>query len=216
VTRSEDDFSLQVQQHPFADNGQPVRDEIISYSRKRYATKIEALHNQEFAATAATVEPGIPQPQQQEQADISKELPVPETPVRTPTLAKKQPKKNDDSSDAIKEQTEHRSLQNLIKLMAESRGYKASLEIPTVDKGKVDVVLQKDGMRIACEISVTTDVTWELHNIQKCLKDNFTYVISISKNEPFLAGLRKKVLDTCTATDQQKVYLFLPEQWLAF
>src|SRR5205085_2897851 len=78
-----------------------------------------------------------------------------------------------------KEETQHRYLQTLIKKMAETRGYKATIEAQTPDgTGKVDVLLEKDTKTIACEICVTTDAAWELHNIQKCLAAGYSIVIS--------------------------------------
>ena len=74
--------------------------------------------------------------------------------------------------------SQHRYLQTLIKRMAEDRGFRAVIEEPTPDgSGRVDVGLERNGEKIACEISVTTDEMQELHNIEKCLAAGYGSVI---------------------------------------
>jgi hypothetical protein len=64
--------------------------------------------------------------------------------------------------------------------MAESQGYKATIEETTPDgQGRVDVSLEKNGKRIACEIGVTTTKEWEVHNIEKCLAAGYEIVIAV-------------------------------------
>lgn len=88
-----------------------------------------------------------------------------------------------EEKEEVQKDTTHRYLQMLIKKMAESRGYVASLEQPTADgSGLIDVVLQKDGERIACEISDTTGSVWEYHNIEKCITSGFTSVYVCTTN----------------------------------
>lgn len=80
-----------------------------------------------------------------------------------------------------KQDSTHRYLQMLIKRMAESKGYTATLEVQLPDgSGSIDLVLQKDGKQIAVEVSVTTDASWELHNIEKCVQAAYTTIISVS------------------------------------
>jgi len=77
--------------------------------------------------------------------------------------------------------SQHRYFQVLIKRMAEDKGYKATIEQPTADgSGRVDVALERNGKRIACEISVTSTPEQELKNIEKCLASDFERVILCS------------------------------------
>jgi len=62
----------------------------------------------------------------------------------------------------------HVQVQNMIKSIANQYGWRADLEYQ-VDKGAVDVWLERSGLSIACEISVTTQTKYEQQNIEKCL-----------------------------------------------
>lgn len=205
VNRAEDDFSLRVQQQSFATNSENEREKIIDLSRKKYATQLHAVVQQPTnpePAPAVTQAAPITQPS-------SPKVPIFE---EQKECIEPKTKSKQSEADTKKEQSEHKSLQMLIKMMAESRGFKASLEVPTADGGKVDVVLEKDGFKIACEVSVTTDVAWELHNVQKCLKETFTTVISVSKNVNFLAHIQRKIQEVCNESEQQKVQVVSPEK----
>lgn len=205
VNRAEDDFSLRIQQQSFATNSENEREKIIDLSRKKYATQLQAFAQQPSNLEPAPVviqAPAVTQPSSSKApfSEQQKEYIEPKT------------KSKQSEGDAKKEQSEHRSLQMLIKMMAESRGFKASLEVPTGDGGKVDVVLEKDGLKIACEVSVTTDISWELHNMQKCLKASFTTIFSVSKDERYLSTFRKKIQETYTEQERRKIQVLSPEK----
>ena len=105
-----------------------------------------------------------------------------------------------------KEDSQHRYLQTLIKKMAESRGYKATIEVTTPDgKGKADVLLEKGGKQIACEVSVTTDVIWEMHNIRKCLDAGYSQVLSCVSDKKNLPVFQKKTQEIFTESEQSKI-----------
>jgi len=76
----------------------------------------------------------------------------------------------------------HRHFQIMIKEQAELYGWKAVIEerIPRTLES-VDVGLRKDDMRVAVEISSTTQSEQEIYNIRKCLEAGYDYVISIMK-----------------------------------
>jgi hypothetical protein len=77
---------------------------------------------------------------------------------------------------------EHRYIQQLIKRLGEDRGYKSTIEYP-VDDGRVDVVLSKGKQQYAFEISVTNTATYELGNLEKCLKHSFAKVFFVSPDQ---------------------------------
>ena len=113
--------------------------------------------------------------------------------------------------------TQHRYLQTLIKRMAEARGYKSNIEELTPDgKGRVDVSLERNGKRIACEVCVTTEKEWEVHNIEKCLTAGFDIVISCSSEEKTIQGIRKKIDGHFNAELQSRLYQFQPDQLFQF
>ncbi len=210
VNRSEDDFSMQVHQENFPANLQIVRDEILAQSRKKYTAPLETLKQSEPASVVQREpqkpEEVVPEPQ----PDVKKS----EEPNKTNATEKE--KKNPGEAKEQKAQLEHKSLQIMIKLLGESRGFKATLEVPAADKGKIDVVLEKDTLKIACEVSVTTDVAWEVHNLQKCLRENYTTIISISKNQRFLTGMKKKALEVFTEQEQKRILILTPDNVAAY
>lgn len=112
-----------------------------------------------------------------------------------------------------KEETQHRYLQTLIKKMAESKGYRATIEMATPDgKGSVDVSIEGNSIRIACEVSVTTDSTWELHNIEKCLAAGYDIVFVCSPDKKSIETLNKKVLGSIQKPAYNKVVIGEPEK----
>lgn len=113
--------------------------------------------------------------------------------------------------------SQHRYLQSLIKRMAEEKGFRAVVEQPTADgAGSVDVGIEKDGKRIACEISLTSTDEQELGNIQKCLASGYDKVILCSPDKKTLKKVNALVLQSLNESDQQKVLFFQPEELLFF
>jgi hypothetical protein len=116
-----------------------------------------------------------------------------------------------------KGETQHRYLQSLLKKMAESKGYKATLEALTADgKGRVDVLLEKGDETIACEISVSTDETHELDNIKKCLSSGYSEVVVCTDERKKLEKIKKLVSDAIEANDLPKVLFFAPEELMSY
>jgi hypothetical protein len=108
---------------------------------------------------------------------------------------------------------EHRYLQTFIKKIAEQRGFKSSLE-EVIENGRIDVLLVKDSLQIACEIAVSNSVDYEVKNIQKCLSAGYSFVCVISKNENHLNNIREKAKNEIV--DQNKVKFFTPDHMTEF
>lgn len=87
---------------------------------------------------------------------------------------------------------EHQHLQRLIKQWAKGMGWLATIEKPILGgAGSVDVALEKSGLAVACEISVTTGVDQEFSNIQKCLRAGFIHVAIVSTDAKHLNRIRE-------------------------
>jgi hypothetical protein len=43
----------------------------------------------------------------------------------------------------------------------------------------VDISLERNGKKIACEVGVTTTKQWETHNVEKCLNAGYDVVIAV-------------------------------------
>ena len=85
---------------------------------------------------------------------------------------------------------EHRYLQTFVKKIAEQRGFKASIE-EEIEGGRIDVVLVKDDVKIACEIAVSNSVEYEVKNINKCLSAGYPTVCVVSKDEKHLKRIQE-------------------------
>lgn len=92
---------------------------------------------------------------------------------------------------------EHVYVQHLIARLAEERGFRAVVE-EKAGEGRVDVVLHRDQLAIACEVSITTDANHELANVRKCLAGPYSHVALIVPNDRKRAALAKMVVAALT------------------
>jgi DNA helicase HerA-like ATPase len=209
IDRPDNDFNIIIEPLESPANGEEMRDTVIAKSRVRYATprsEVESVLKQTQATEEIQEEIIITKP------TIRKETAPIQEPIKQPEeLQQSHTKEN---LIKQKERTEHRYLQAFIKKMAESRGYKALLEEPTPDgKGRVDVSLEKNGGKIACEICVTTTDEWELHNIEKCINAGYDTVIAISRDKKALEKIQRLVKSKLSQQIQNKVFIFEPEEF---
>jgi len=137
---------------------------------------------------------------------VERERPLPEVLPQTeiPSVHDKSP-------------SQHRYFQVLIKRIAEDKGYKGTIEQPTPDgAGRIDVALEQNGKRIACEISVTSTPEQELKNIEKCLASGFESVILCSPERKTLQIIRSLVSQTVSGADLKRVFFFQPDELFFF
>jgi hypothetical protein len=114
---------------------------------------------------------------------------------------------------------EHTYLQELVKRWAEERGFRAAVEeqIPG-GRESIDVALYRGETRIACEISVTTPLEYEVGNVEKCLAAGFGEVALVSLKRGRLEKLDKLLSGSLQPESRKRVHLFTPEEllsWLA-
>jgi hypothetical protein len=108
---------------------------------------------------------------------------------------------------------EHQYLQELIKRWGEAKGYRVRIEELTPDgKGSVDVVLEREGWRLACEISVTTTVEQEVANVSKCLAAGYPQVVLVSMKKKRLARVRAALVERLPPEDVSRVLFLAPEE----
>jgi type IV secretory system conjugative DNA transfer VirD4/TraG family protein len=102
---------------------------------------------------------------------------------------------------------EHRYIQEYVKKMAEERNFKAVIEEPVNDNtGSVDVGLHRDGLKIACEISVTNTAKYEIQNIQKCLAAGYSLIFMISNDPKHLSDIRKMTVSEVDHSKHKQLY----------
>lgn len=100
----------------------------------------------------------------------------------------------------------HREIQRVVERMAETYGFKSEIEKPVLDgTGSVDVSLEKDGLKIACEVSVTSSAEYEAHNVLKCLKAGYQQVLVVVSNQKNIPALTAKLRNSIPVIDQVKV-----------
>ena len=220
IDRPENDFNLSISQmpKPLGNIGEERKESIIANSREKYGTpksEVEKLLNELREDLLGKV---IVEAAQSEIPKYIPRIPAPE-PVKPfiPTPVPVEILKKPEESPEKKEETQHRYLQTLIKKMAESRGYKASIEEPIPDgKGSVDVSLERNKKRIAVEICVTTTKKWEVHNIQKCFAAGYDVVIECSTETKTLDAIRKEVGTTLDESHSSRLFFFEPEALFQF
>lgn len=75
---------------------------------------------------------------------------------------------------------QHKRLQQWVRELAQTRGFKATVEQSVLDgSGSVDVGLDHQKLSIAVEISVSNTADAELRNVEKCFKAGFDEVVLI-------------------------------------
>ncbi len=112
---------------------------------------------------------------------------------------------------------EHTYLQELVKRWAEERGFRAAVEeqIPG-SRESIDVALYRGEAKIACEISVTTPLEYEVGNVEKCLAAGFGKVAVISLKKSRLAKLDKLLAGALPSENLRKVHFFTPDELLSW
>lgn len=228
VERPENDFNLLVRQLTIQGNLR-MRDEVIKHSNATYGTprtEVEKLldpllneprYTEDIVQNEPIEEVILPKQEPvttekvvivREQAPVLESTDKKDESVSVPLISEEEKAKTKERLVHQKEVSRHRYLQTLIKKMAESRGYKAQIEQPTPDgQGRVDVLLDRNGKRIACEIGVTTSKTWEAHNIEKCLAAGYDIAVAIANDERAKALMQVKVDETIDKANLSRVYV---------
>jgi hypothetical protein len=115
-----------------------------------------------------------------------------------------------------KEERQHRYLQSLLKHIAQEQGYRAVIEEPTPDGGRVDVGLEQDGIRIACEISVTSTSEQEIGNIEKCLRAGYDRIVVCCPENKSLEKIKALALERFDQDEQEKLHFIKPDEFYTY
>lgn len=215
VNTPEQDFNIGVTPLAKQDTleAETTRNAVIAASRDTYATSREVVEAS-LAYLHKQVESVSEVKNEVEELPLEKE--TTNEPVVIPQIDTIDIEKSKERLIRQKEVSQHRYLQTLIKKMAESRGYKASLEVPTSDgKGRVDVCLERNGKQIACEIGVTTTQEWEIHNIHKCISAGYKMVVAISTDKRVRDAMQKRIQQELQG-EVDNVQVLSPEELFHF
>lgn len=217
IDRPEYDLSFTSIAPPKPENKEDLTDTIISRSREKYGTpkqEVESL----LKESRQEIEEYTPVEKVEEKKPEEKPKAQTTTPrVEVNPISEETQASTTEKLVQQKEQTEHRYLQSFIKRLAEARGYRTTLEEPTPDgKGRVDVSLERNGKRIAVEISVTTETEWEIHNIKKCINAGYNTVIECSSDKKILEKIKRKIESSGEGNLFSKVLFLDPETFVEF
>ena len=213
LERAEYDFNLKALPLPGVDIGlaSQRRERLVALSREKYARR-----RVEIEAELARGRPVASPPTPVREVRPRKETKEPAIPVDIPPRDRKvreQPRFIPQEPAPLgRGGQHHKYLQQLVKRLADDRGYRTTIEkLILGGVGSVDVSLEKGGRKIACEISVTSGAEQELGNVQKCLAAGYDQVILLSSERKALSKIREFVAARIDEETLRKV-LFLPSE----
>lgn len=181
IERADFDFNLSTQRLEPIDSQVAAerRSKVVAASRSRYASRREDVD-----------------------AVLDEVVDLPDPFDRT-NAQSGHPKRSKGGSDQVVKDSgalpgrgghEHKHLQDLVKKLAEDRGFTVSLEKMVLDgHGHIDALLERDGTRIGCEISVSTRPDHELRNLTKCLAAGVDFAVLIAVEDRTLVEARRLV-----------------------
>lgn len=225
VERSDFDFNLSTPL-PDVTTSASIKERVISASRSRYATprlEVEAMLQTSSTVTAPAIEEIetpeeklSPQPVATEVPKTPEEI-IASIPKRESPKPKSEPKEVVPPPDMGRGGAQHQAIQQRIKADAEKLGFRVILEKQVLDgHGSIDMVLEKMGFVLACEINVTSSIDYEVGNARKCLKAGFQHVASICPKPGQLQKLANAIRGCLSAEDAKKVEFFSPDEFVAY
>lgn len=211
VGRAQADFNLTTYPAPAVDptSGRARASDVTAASRGQYATPLSTILAQA---------PQLPPAEPDRVAALPPAAPPPESAERPPTAPISRPKLPP-APPAVPGRggQQHKYLQTLVQKFGIDRGFKASVEQTVLDgHGSIDVVLEREGMRIACEITVTTPTAHELQNIHKCLAAGFDRVLLLATDTRAVKRVRQALPQALAGEEVNKVNCLTIEELPAF
>jgi hypothetical protein len=128
-----------------------------------------------------------------------------------------EPEELPESPGAGKGGNRHKLLQERIKAAGIAKGFRSEIEGGTQKTNEgVDVCLIREDLKIACEISVTTNVDHEFGNIEKCLRESFDVIAFISADQARRRSMAAEVDAYLSPADRAKIRCFSPDEFFAY
>ncbi len=224
VGSSANDFSLETSYFKEIDESvkQANTEYCISHSREQYGAskeEIQQLISELYPTGAEEKETQKTEEKPKASEATKKEEPTEEKPQEEePKEPKEQKSDLEEEAEEYKQQAskkkevrEHQYLQSVCSKLAQDRGYRAEIEKELAGGGRVDIHLENDSLTIACEISVTNKAEYEVKNIEKCLKANYTHVLCMSQDRKHLGRIIEKAQKTLSEEDLTKVHFIDPK-----
>lgn len=110
----------------------------------------------------------------------------------------------------------HTQMQRDLKQTAESLGFRATIEkqLPGTLES-TDLLLEREGVSLAVEITVTNTLDYELKNIGKCLRAGVSLVAVVGADDAKLRKLEAAARNTFSAQEEKLLGFFLLEAFIA-
>lgn len=238
IERSDQDFNLRVPPAPPEEQeGESRMREAVARSRSRYATprceieEAERRRHEELAdapparrkeAAKAAPAPPAPEPSSPSPpASVAREEEIRE-PEPTPVPAIAPPKYETTSLKADIEELGrgggvHKAAQTDLKRLAELRGFRATIERQIPDsQDTVDLFLERGELKIACEISVTNTLEYEIRNVTKCLRAGVPRVLVVAVDPEKQRRLSAAIASQIPAEDRGRVLCMMSDAFSPF
>lgn len=238
IERSDHDFNLRVTPsvYPSEQEATASRESVIARSREQFATprtEIETLLRHQLtithkpekpkpakpASTPLPVEPKVAEPVPVTEVPQAKESPPEPKPAIT-LEPPAPPKENITVSEEKKTVMgrggiQHKAIQQRLKSGAEELGFRAIIEKEVLNgAGSIDLVLEKESIRYACEITITTTIDQEVGNALKCIRAGFDRVAMISTSQERLQKLSAAISNSLGPEVFARVSFYLPDDFL--
>jgi len=153
-------------------------------------------------------QPKRPEPQTQKKVRQYGESEIPQIlkPVQAARVVKQAQTTPDKEPLPGRGGRQHKYIQQLVKQLAEERGFRATIEETILDgAGRVDVSLVRNGTRIAFQVSITTTKDWELGGIEKCLAAGYSEVVLVGRSERHIKSFSRFIEQNLDPKDQDQV-----------
>ena len=215
---SDADFNLSVSMPDETDENVAAarRDEVVGASRMRYAvpraeieSKLAPLWTKGSSSTPARVEPRI--------SPAVSDLPaIPEAP-RIEKPAPRAVKPSATVNELGRGGAQHKAVQDRLKQSAEDLGFRVTIEKQILDgQGSVDLLLERQDVVIACEVSVMNTIDYEVGNVSKCLKAGFTQIAVVCTDEERLRKIATAVEGSLGTETASRISYHQPDAFIAY
>jgi hypothetical protein len=227
VERSDCDFNLVIDPPPKSEPSQSKlrREQVIAASRAKYA-KPRSVVEAALLSNIRAMEPVSPRPKPASpapppvqsapapSAEIPKR-PEPQAPVALPTAAAPTAEPAIEKAD-VEDESEHEAIKKKIGSEAESLDYTVTFEPQDLpEEGRPDIVLSRGDRRIACEVTVTTNVKDEVAHIRERLQAGFKHVAVISANRKKLDRIKRELTQDGSIEQPPGVGFYCPAEFIS-
>lgn len=227
VGGTQGDFSLTTYPpQPSVDTS--IRTRIVEHTRNTYATPrqdIEVILSDLLPKT--TQREIVKDPKQVQPPPTQVEKPEPQPDSDTQAVATAEEEETDTTTfDVQKEaylnaQTKeaqdkhHRAIQKEVKKLGQEAGFVSTIEKNIAGGKRIDVYLERSDLSIACEVSVSNTVDYEISNIEKCLP-YATLIIMTSPETSHLEAIRVKAQSYFDTEILKRLHFLSPDELPVF